>query len=223
MATEINQLEQYFLWYLNELKEAGYIKFFSRESFPILVTDDVKNKRYDFSLKNSVRVEEYTLFRKNTYTYDYLIIWDKKAKEIFYNILDDNPIRIYCPFYACIDKKGEHISFCDVKPPSGAMIFGNNTTGYTFPILQKIIYTVYGIYINKSIPIPLVSKGAIKSGNKTALFNTTFIPKRYLLTDGGMQGREIKFKKQSLKEYVAYKEKEIKRIDERLSKQLELL
>ena len=223
MATEINQLEQYFLWYLNELKEAGYIKFFSRESFPILVTDDVKNKRYDFSLKNTVRVEEYNLFRKNTYTYDYLIIWDKKAKEIFYNLLDDNPIRIYCPFYACIDKKGEHVSFCDVKPPSGAMIFGNNTTSYTFPILQKIIYTVYGIYVNKSIPIPLMSKGAIKSGNKTALFNTTFVPKRYLLTDGGMQGREIKFKKQSLKEYVAYKEKEIKRIDERLSKQLELL
>ena len=201
MATEINQLEQYFLWYLNELKEAGYIKFFSRESFPILVTDDVKNKRYDFSLKNTVRVEEYNLFRKNTYTYDYLIIWDKKAKEIFYNLLDDNPIRIYCPFYACVDKKGEHVSFCDVKPPSGAMIFGNNTTSYTFPILQKIIYTVYGIYVNKSIPIPLMSKGAIKSGNKTALFNTTFVPKRYLLTDGGMQGREIKFKKQSLKEY----------------------
>ena len=223
MATEINQLEQYFLWYLNELKEAGYIKFFSRESFPILVTDDVKNKRYDFSLKNTVRVEEYNLFRKNTYTYDYLIIWDKKAKEIFYNLLDDNPIRIYCPFYACVDKKGEHVSFCDVKPPSGAMIFGNNTTSYTFPILQKIIYTVYGIYVNKSIPIPLMSKGAIKSANKTALFNTTFVPKRYLLTDGGMQGREIKFKKQSLKEYVAYKEKEIKRIDERLSKQLELL
>ena len=223
MATEINQLEQYFLWYLNELKEAGYIKFFSRESFPILVTDDVKNKRYDFSLKNTVRVEEYNLFRKNTYTYDYLIIWDKKAKEIFYKLLDDNPIRIYCPFYACVDKKGEHVSFCDVKPPSGAMIFGNNTTSYTFPILQKIIYTVYGIYVNKSIPIPLISKGAIKSGNKTALFNTTFVPKRYLLTDGGMQGREIKFKKQSLKEYVAYKEKEIKRIDERLSKQLELL
>ena len=223
MATEINQLEQYFLWYLNELKEAGYVKFFSRESFPILVTDDVKNKRYDFSLKNTVRVEEYNLFRKNTYTYDYLIIWDKKAKEIFYNLLDDNPIRIYCPFYACVDKKGEHVSFCDVKPPSGAMIFGNNTTSYTFPILQKIIYTVYGIYVNKSIPIPLMSKGAIKSGNKTALFNTTFVPKRYLLTDGGMQGREIKFKKQSLKEYVAYKEKEIKRIDERLSKQLELL
>ena len=223
MATEINQLEQYFLWYLNELKEAGYIKFFSRESFPILVTDDVKNKRYDFSLKNTVSVQEYNLFRKNTYTYDYLIIWDKKAKEIFYNLLDDNPIRIYCPFYACVDKKGEHVSFCDVKPPSGAMIFGNNTTSYTFPILQKIIYTVYGIYVNKSIPIPLMSKGAIKSGNKTALFNTTFVPKRYLLTDGGMQGREIKFKKQSLKEYVAYKEKEIKRIDERLSKQLELL
>lgn len=223
MATEINQLETYFLWYLNELKEAGFIKYFARESFPILVTDNVKHKRYSFATKTP-KIEEYVLFRQNTYTYDYLIIWDKKAEEIFYNILDENrPVRINCPFFASVDAKGEHVSFCDVKPPAGAMIFGNNTTGYTFPILQKIIYTVYGIFVNKAIPIPLMSKGQIKSGGKQSLFTTTFVPKRYLMTDKGMQARDIKFRKQSLKEYVFYKEREIKKINELLPKQLELL
>lgn len=222
MATEQNQLETYFEWYINELKEAGYIKLVKREPFPILVNDIVEHKRYDFSTKTP-RIENYKLFNKNTYMCDWIIIWEKHAHEIFYNVIDDNPIRIYCPFYAIIDAKGEHISFVDVKPPAGAMIFGNNTTGYTFPILQKMIYTIYGIYINKSIPIPLMAKGTVKSGNKSALFLTTFVPKRYLLTDGGMQGREIKYRKQSLKEYVDYKTKEINRINTLFNKQTSLL
>ena len=222
MATDQNWLETYFEWYINELKEAGYIKLVKREPFPILVSENVEHKRYSFSTKVP-RVENYKLFQRNTYTCDWIIIWEKHAKEVFYNLLDDNPIRIYCPFYAIVDAKGEHISFVDVKPPSGAMIFGNNTSGYTFPILQKIIYTIYGIYVNKSIPIPLMAKGVVKSGNKQALFLTTFVPKRYLLTDGGMQGRDIKFKKQSLKEYVDYKTREISKINNLFNKQTELL
>jgi hypothetical protein len=223
MATQKNQLEIYFEWYINELKEAGFIKIVKREAFPILVSDAVEKERYDFSTKKP-RLQKYKLFQQNTYTFDYIIIWEKHAKEIFYNLLNDNdPVRIYCPFYAMVDKQGEHVSFVDVKPPAGAMIFGNNTTGYTFPILQKIIYTIYGIYVNKSIPIPLMSKGTVKSGNKTALFLTTFVPKRYLLTDGGMQGREIKYKKQSLQEYVNYKNKEIIRINSLFNEQKTLL
>ncbi len=222
MATEQNQLETYFEWYINELKEAGYIKLVKREPFPILVNEAVEHKRYSFTVK-TIRVENYKLFNRNTYTCDWIIIWDKSAHEIFYNLLNEDPIKIYCPFYAIIDAKGEHVSFVDVKPPAGAMIFGNNTTGYTFPILQKIIYTIYGIYVNKAIPIPLMKKGEVKSGNKQALFITTFIPKRYLLTDGGMQGRDIKYKKQSLKEYVAYKTRELQRINNLFSKQTELL
>jgi len=225
MATNTNKnlIETYFEWYVNELKEAGYIKLVKREPFPILVSDAVERTRYNFATKKP-RVENYKLFGQNTYTCDYIIIWNTNAKEIFYNLLDnDHAVRIYCPFYAMIDSQGEHVSFVDVKPAPGAMVFGNNVSGYTFPILQKIIYTIYGIYVNKAIPIPLMSKGEVKSGNKMALFVTTFVPKRYLLTDGGMQGRDIKYKKQSLKEYVAYKQKEIIRIDALLSIQTELL
>jgi hypothetical protein len=223
MATEINQLELYTQWYLNELKEAGYIKLIKREAFPILVSDEVKRKRYDFSRKTETRIEDYSLFRQNTYLYDYLIIWEKRAHELFYNLVDDSILRIYCPFYAVVDAEGEHVSFLDVKPPAGAMIFGNNTTGYTFPILQKIIYTVYGIYVNKTIPIPLVSKGTVKSGNKVSLFTTTFVPKRYLMTDGGGQARVINYKINSLKEYVSSRTKEIDRINAVLSVQQKLL
>jgi hypothetical protein len=223
MKTEKNLIETYFEWYVNELKEAGYVKIIKREPFPILVSDAVEHTRYNFVTKKP-RLESYRLFQQNTYTCDYIIIWEKHALEIFYNLLDDNkPIRTYCPFYAMTDSQGEHVSFVDVKPAPGAMVFGNNTTGYTFPILQKIIYTIYGIYVNKAIPIPLMSKGKVKSGNKLALFTTTFVPKRYLLTDGMAQSRDIKYHKQSLKEYVAYKKREITKIESSLTVQAELL
>ena len=117
MATDQNWLETYFEWYINELKEAGYIKLVKREPFPILVSENVEHKRYSFATK-APRVENYKLFQRNTYTCDWIIIWEKHAKEVFYNLLDDSPIRIYCPFYAIVDAKGEHISFVDVKPPS---------------------------------------------------------------------------------------------------------
>lgn len=222
MATDKNQLEEYFEWYINELKEAGFIKLVKREPFPILVNEAVDHKRYDFSTKKP-RIENYKLFQRNTYMCDWIIIWEKHAHEIFYNLLNNDPIRIFCPFYAIVDAKGEHVSFIDVKPPAGAMIFGHNTTGYTFPILQKIIYTIYGIYVNKAIPIPLMKKGTVKSGNKQALFLTTFIPKRYLLTDGGMQGRDIKYRKQSLKEYVTKQSRDLLRIKNLFDQQTELL
>jgi hypothetical protein len=222
MATEKNLLETYFEWYLNELKEAGFIKKYKREPFPILVSESTSRKRYNFKSKVP-KLESYNLFAKNTYTCDYCIIWEKRAHELFFNLLDESTLRTWCPFYAMIDKDGEYISLCDVKPPPGVMMFGNNTTGYTFPIIQKIIYNSYGIYITKTIPIPLVSKGKVKSGNTMALFTTTFVPKRYHLTDSGQQGRDIKYRKQTLQEYVSYKTKEIDRINALLSVQTKLL
>lgn len=223
MSTKKNDLELYFEWYTHDLKEAGYIKIIKREPIKILVNDGVSHLRYNMS-KTKPEVVEYSLFKPNYYTCDYVIIWNKSAKEVFYNLIDkDSPVRIGCPFYAMVDAKGEHVSFIDVKPASGAMIFGNNTSGYTFPIIQKTIYNVYGIYVNKAIPIPLMSKGIVKSGNASSLFTTTFVPKRYLMTDGGLKGRDIKYRKQSLKEYVAYKEKEIKRLDNLLTVQAKLL
>jgi hypothetical protein len=224
MATETNGLELYFEWYLNDLKEAGFIRSFKREAFPILITEKATKKRYDFKAKTKApKIEDFTLFNQNTYTFDYLIVWEKHAHELFYNLIETEIVRVWCPFYAMEDKDGNHVSFIDVKPPAGAMSFGNNTTGYTFPIIQKMIYAVYGIYISKAIPVPLVKKGEIKSGNKQALFSTTFVPKRYMFTDAGGQARKISYRKQSLQQYVSYRTKEIDRINALFSVQTTLL
>lgn len=223
MATELNQIELYFEWYIQELKEAGFIKVIKREPFSLDTLPQHNLQRYDFKTKKP-KIEEFKLIGKHTYTFDYIIIWNKHAKELFYNLIDATAVqRIWCPFYAMEDADGEHVSMIDVKPPAGAMQFGNNTTSYTFPIIQKMLYSLFGIYVNKAIPIPMMSRGKVKSGNNMALFTTTFIPKRYFLTDGLGQARVINFKKRTLQEYLAYKTREIDRINAVLSVQTTLL
>lgn len=226
MATQSNKptLEDYFDWYLNELKEAGYILTIKKEPFKIQVTPGMHHSQYVYKTGQKPQVEKFNMFRENTYKMDRLVEWAPHAKEIFFNLLDGNPIRIACPFYASMDAKGRIWSLIDVKPPSGAMMYNNNTTSYTFPIIQKMLYWQYGIYVNKAIPIPLMSKGEIKSGNRQALFVTTFTPKRYLMTDGGGgQARDIKFQKKSLREYVTYRTLEIDKINLHFNTQLTLL
>lgn len=223
MGKEPNLLEIYFEWYLTELKENGYIKSFYREPFPITINEAVNHTRYDFKTKN-VKTEQYQLLRENIYTADYVIIWNQIANELFYNIIDPvKPIRTWCPFFAMIDGKGEHYTICDVKRPSGAGKFGNNASDYIFPVVQKVIYNMHKIMVTKVIPIPMVSKGEVKSGNTVSLFTTTFVPKRYLFTDGGLQGRVINYRKQTLREYISYKTKEIDKINALMSVQQSLL
>lgn len=222
MATEINQIELYFEWYIQELKEAGFILSYKREPFTILVNKEITHKRWNFKTKTP-KIEDFRLLPDIKYTFDYSIVWAKHAHELFYNFIDEKPIRVWTPFYAMIDADGEHISFVDVKATSVGSKFGNNTSAVTFPILQKMIWTLYGIIISKAVPIPMASKGKVKSGNNISLFTTTFVPRRYHLTDGGGQARTIHYKKQTLKEYVMYKKKEIEKINAVMSVQTTLL
>lgn len=221
--TKVNMLEVYFEWYMNELKEAGFVLDIKREKFAIEVTPPMPRKRYNFSTKEP-KIEDYNIFKPLVYTADYMIKWAPHAKEIFFNLLEvDSPLRIWCPFYAQIDSKGVAFSLVDVKPTYAASQFsGYNASSISFPLNQKFIYYLYGIYINKAITIPTVAKGEVKSGNNVALFTTTFCPNRYLLTDGGLQGRDIKFNKRSLREYISYKTKEIDKINSILSTQAKL-
>lgn len=224
--TKKNMLEEYTEWYLNELKEAGYIKGYRREPYSFNIIPEKKLKRQKIeNLKTKVKIteESFNILSRLTYKFDYEIEWDKKSEGIFYNMITDEFQRIWTPFFAMKDKEDRIVSLIDVKPPAAAKIFGNNTTGYTFPVIQKVLYHMYGIFINKAIPIPLVSKGLVKSGNKQALFTTTFTPKRYFLTDGGQQTRKINFRTKTLKDYIDYKQKELNKIKECLNQQLKIL
>lgn len=219
--TERNTIELYAEWYLNELKENGFVKEYYREPQVIELTPRKFHPRSSFKeTKKGIeeKLEDFTFLRELNYRYDYLIEWDTKAEHIFYNHIT-KPFKLPCPFVAMDSQDGKVISLIDVKPTAQGAVFGHNTTGYTFPIIQKVLFNFYGIYINKTIPIPMVSGGEIKSGNSQALFTTTFVPSRYLLTDTGKQARQIKYKTQSLKEYLDRRTRELARISNVCSQQ----
>lgn len=212
--TGVNSFEMYFEWFLNELKEAGYVKEYYREPFGITLYEASKLERYNFSTKTP-KIEEYSITRDDVYTMDYFVVWDKSAENIFYKLMDGTPmvmtLDFECPFYAFVNQEEKIVSLCDVKPASGAIIYGNNTSGVTFPIKQKVLYNNLGIYINKVIPIPYSSKGEIKSGGSVALFSSVFCPRRFRFSDAGKQPRLIKYKIRSLQDFVQIQTKELHR------------
>lgn len=198
--TEINTIELYFEWWLLEMQSAGYVVDFIREPEQLLVMDSATYGRYKRFKTKEKEVEEFNLFPKIQYTYDYKIIWNEKAEYLFYEealkgevFLFGNPV-----FIAHRDKENRVYSLVDVKPTNSVQRMGGKvSSAITFPLKQRMLWERDRLYINKVVPMPMSG-----TGFSSALFIKTFVPQRYLLTDGGGQRRKIKWPTVQLKDYV---------------------
>lgn len=161
--------EKYIDWYLQSLLNNGYIKKYT-----------FHHKTYDLSIKivhkwkkKMKRVEdkdmETTVLQPHTYTPDVLVEWNKIAEGIFYQNLTISD-KLITPFIAQNDK-----SIWEIK---GSFDFQNMTRLVTLNI--KWVMEKYQDYIQIIVP------------NK--IFNTTFTPQRYLLTDKSFILRKLKYK-----------------------------
>lgn len=216
MATKKNKIEGYFEWWLNELKENGYVKKYSRESFTFDIYKPLKvNKYTKFYKTKKPLLEEVNLLQKLTYTEDYTIEWDMSAYKIFFEFYGDDIV--YNAKFLAMKPDGDFvypISFVDVKPPAKAARFtGSLTSSATFPIIQKILANDMGIYVNKIIPIPMSG-----SGKGVALFNNTFTPRRYLFSDGMTKVRKQNYKVVMLQEFLKQRLESIEFINQQLEK-----
>ena len=210
MATKINPIEQYFEWYLDELKKYGFIKSYEREADVFTVLKPKKHKQIKrYQSKKNIETE-FTLLQGLKYTYDYRIIWEEKGLLIFTEVYKkDVPFEYGVPVFIShlipIKDSIEIVSYIDVKPHASAARFSGSLTSFTtFPIVQKILFELWGIYINKVVPI---NQG--KHGVSSALFAKTFTPNRYLFTDGGSTLRKIPFNKRNINDFVKTKQKAI--------------
>lgn len=217
-----NSIELYFEWFLNELIEEGYVEKYDREAEKLSLFPIYNHKRLKtFKTKDPIE-EPFMFMRDLSYHYDYRIFWTEKGNNLFYQeFVEDEPFYYGKPVFVSqkanfTDKDGntesKMISLVDVKPPPAIARFGNVSTIHTFPIVQKILFNLWKIYVNKTVPIP--TKG---SGHSSALFCVCFTPKRYLFTDGGKQGRKINFKFQTLEEFIEIRKKEIKRVENEIN------
>lgn len=210
--TEENNIERYTRWYFEELKSHGYIKEIIREPETIEVYPthtELQVKR--FKTKPS-EYKEMALFNPIRYTYDFRILWDEKARYLFFDIIPvpGEPFIFGKPlFYAHQHQEnGDIVSFVDTKPPSSvSTMFGKTNSSISFPIKQRIIFENTRIYINKFVPIPMA--GAYKN---SAVFIKSFTPARYLRTDKTMVPRKIAWKDKltNIEGYVYKRSKELR-------------
>lgn len=195
--------EVYFEWYLDELERNNYIEGYDREPQQIIVIPPYIHEREKHFIKKENTIEEFRFIDSLDYTYDYRIIWSERALHIFTDIFNENePFRFGQPPFVShwmeIDGFQQIVSYVDVKPHFTAAQHGGNLSSfYTFPIIQKILMLLRGLYINKITPI---NNG--KFGVNTCLFAKTFTPNRYLFTDKAQQKRKIRFKTVAFDIYV---------------------
>lgn len=180
--------EIYFEWFLDELIELGYVKEYSYEAVTLSVTADSFEIREIDPLKRKTKlvIKDKILIPGTVYTPDYHIIWNEKAKDIFYLDVQDyeyyKQSLQYVPFFA-----EDRESFVEIKPT-----WDQNNMTRAFMLKRAALASrgVDPVYINL-IKIP-------------KFFETYCMPKRYELTDKTAKPRNIKFEYTLITEYIPF-------------------
>lgn len=175
--------EVYFAIWLSELQSNGYIDKWLRNEKSYEIAEPVYNEYVkETQLKTKIKTEykKQILLNKYSYTPDFLIWWNKSAKDLFYNELNANK-EIKCLFV--INEKDDPFSIVEVKPS-----FDKSNMTRLFRHTQKIYYKLYGDLIS------LVEY--------SKLFAETFTPREYLKTPTGKDRKISKWKVKTLEQFL---------------------
>tara|TARA_R110000744_G_scaffold7342_5_gene25357 strand:- start:7743 stop:8357 length:615 start_codon:yes stop_codon:yes gene_type:complete len=188
--------EMYFSWWLDDMMDEGYIDDWTYEEEVFDLAFPVKLP-WKKQLKTKVKDMEMSFLEKCTYNPDFKIYWNEKAKGEFYHNLGEiitDPKTL--PYFAAQD----NISRIEIKPNHD---FQNKTAQAVIKIkwLMQL-----GTYVQLVIPVPKVSAKTGKLNPASALFNNTFIPRRFAYTNATMKPRKINFKHITLKQWQDIKQ-----------------
>ena len=188
--------EWYFSWYLDELREYGYISDYQHPGRTLDLSGQI-NKEYREILKTKTKRVQRELLKPHTYTCDFVIWWDKKVYKLLYTTLEIVDLRYKdVPFTAnqedpiiySQDLANANTSLIDVKPDVSRRNAAKTSSLVTFPISQKWVMDKYGDYVQK-IVVPKI-------------FKETFTPGRYLRTDADRQDRILHYEPRNIDQYI---------------------
>lgn len=180
------------LQWLFELKAYGYVKKIERaESF--LLCDSLVNNYAEKVKKVSSRPMTQTLLHGHSYTPEFKVTWDEKARDKIVWMSGDctkfekvfigrSIIPPVNPFNSSPKYYRDIITYIEVKPS-----FDQNNMERLFKINQKWMWEKHKIFVN-----------LVKVQD---LFPVTFTPKAYLTTPTG-RVRLLKWKPKTLSEYL---------------------
>lgn len=167
MIAEFKSKEElYFSYYLEELKEAGFIInwYYEKDKFELTPKVELPYKK---QLVSKIKKDFEFLLHPSSITADFTIEWDKSAENIFYLNPEIPVINVKdIPFRVLTD----NISYVESKQ---ARTFKANTSDISFPYKQKFVYLLHGIFIQKIVPFNLKLK-------PESLFSLTFVPDKVL-------------------------------------------
>lgn len=172
--------ELHFSWYLDELKAKGYIDEWKKNEQSFELTKGLSLKYVVPMKKVANKTKEQTILHPSIYTHDFSIYWNKKAIGLFITDIDvvsDN--KLTTPFIS-------HglISYIETK----AEFDRGNMTRLAINNI-KFVYEKFHIYIN-IIKVPKI-------------FEKTFTPDRYLMTDKTFKPRTIRYKNvKTIREFI---------------------
>lgn len=173
--------ELYFLWYLRELKNLGYIKGFRRAETYTL--SEVVSKKY---IKPMKKIEDkylnQTLVRSHVFTPDYVIWWEKESVGVLATDLED----IFDYHKTAFICQREHREFFSIVEIKGG--YDKNNMERLAKVNIKWLHSKRGIFVNLC-KVPKV-------------FEKTFTPTRYLLTNKTMKERNLKYNPRSLEDFI---------------------
>lgn len=200
MATEKNNFEMYFEWWLDDLKEEGFITEYIREPQTFILKPEVEVS-YPKG-KKILKIAKQAILNPITYTPDYKVAFTQKGVNILFLVISEmgslsEKYNRNLHFLSVENlrslKDNVYILYFDVKAPSKAIRFSSGlSSAREFPIKQRLMYDLKGVFVNKVVPI----------GSSTSLFEKTFYPKRYFQTDKERGLRKGMENKKNIKDFL---------------------
>lgn len=173
--------ELYFVYWLQQLQEQGYVETFLRVQEPILLFDKVL---FNFTIDQKPITKP--ILRSMEYTPDFYIKWGNSSDGLFVAKREGEYQKN--TFKNCIFYTDDSLtSIVDVK---GVFKGTGLTSSITFPIIQKILAYKEDLFIQ-----------AVKPFGPKGLFAKTFTPDLYLQTKTGKQ-RKINWEVKTLEQYL---------------------
>lgn len=186
--------ELFFSWYCEELLQARFIVEYEYHVRTYRLCPD-KTYPVVIPMKTKIKTGELSLLKKHTYTPDVWITWSEKARNVFFNSMNEKVDLRKVPFVTTHSHLKTLQTVVEIKPA-----YDQNNMTRLFRINQKWLFHQNDIYVNEIVCVKKPPKG----GNKSAggLFPSTFTPARYLMTDKARARRKLCYKPKLLKEFL---------------------
>lgn len=189
-----SDLENQFEWYCEELKRVGMIKSFTKYPSSKILSEPVYYRSNVKATKSKI-FKNKTLLNDHYYTPDFIIVWEKCARNIFWRRWEEETIA-HIPFLVNYKSKTEtseemYYSVIEIKPG-----FDMENMTRLFSINQKWVMQVAKIYVQKFLV----------TNDERCIFAKTFTPIKWLLTPTG-KSKTIHFPVQSVSDYIEKRKK----------------